>query len=291
MTVLEVIQRSSEFLAKREVESPRLQVELLLAHLLQLPRLKLYLNFERVLTEGELGWLREMVRRRGEREPLQQIIGSMSFCGFELIVNREVLVPRPETEILAERAWQYLEQLDGANGQRAAPLVLDVGTGSGCLALTLAMKVPGAQIHATDLSKAALAIARANAERHAVVERIRFYEGDLFGGVPAGMQFDIIVSNPPYVPTAVVDTLEPEVRDYDPRTALDGGPDGLAFYRRLAREGSPYLAKGGRLAAEFGDDQQEAVGAIFAEQGWAVEEIVSDLAGKPRIIIACRPNC
>src|SRR5262249_53687755 len=148
MTVLDAIQRSSEFLAKKGVESPRLQVELLLAHLLQLPRLKLYLNFERLLTEEETNRLREMVQRRGTREPLQHIVGSTSFCGLEFTVSRDVLVPRPETEVLAERAWKFLEQLD-----RVTPrAVLDVGTGSGCLAVTLAVKCRAAQVHASDIS-------------------------------------------------------------------------------------------------------------------------------------------
>src|SRR6185503_2806696 len=161
MTVLEVIQRSSEFLAKKGVESPRLQVELLLGEILQLPRLKLYLDFERVLADGELNRLREMVQRRANREPLQHIIGSTSFCGLTFMVNRDVLIPRPETEVLAERAWQLGEQLQG---ERLG--ILDIGTGSGCLAVTLAAKFRKAEIHATDQSAPALAVARTNAERH-----------------------------------------------------------------------------------------------------------------------------
>jgi release factor glutamine methyltransferase len=282
MTVLDVIQRSSEFLARKGVESPRLQVELLLAHILQLPRLKLYLNFDRQLTEDQTIRVRELVCRRGDREPLQHILGSTSFCGFELVVNRDVLVPRPETELLAERAWRLLESLEN-------PKVLDVGTGSGCLAITLAIKSPTAQIHATDLSASAIDVARANAVRHAVTSRITFHESDLFSALPAE-QFDLIVSNPPYIPTNIVKALEPEVRDHDPRAALDGGPDGLTFYRRLAVESPPHLAEGGTLLAEFGDDQHGAVAAIFSEHGWTVEEIVQDLAMKPRIIIARRPN-
>src|SRR4030095_11722712 len=159
MTVLDAIQRSTEFLARKGVESPRLQVELLLAHVLQLPRLKLYLNFERKLTRKETEQVRAMVKRRGEREPLQHIVGSTSFCGLEFIVSRDALVPRPETEVLAEIAWHLLEKDGKCN-------VLDIGTGTGCLAVTLAIKSSVAQIHATDLSAAALALARANAERH-----------------------------------------------------------------------------------------------------------------------------
>jgi release factor glutamine methyltransferase len=282
MTVLEVIHRSGEFLARKGVESPRLQVELLLAHVLQLPRLKLYLNFERNLTDDETARLREIVLRRADREPLQHILGSTSFCGFEFTVSRDVLVPRPETELLAERAWKLLETLEN-------PKVLDVGTGTGCLAITLAMKCPTSQVHATDVSATAIDVARANAERHGVAQRIRFHQCDLFSALP-DEQFDVILTNPPYIPTALIETLEPEVRDHDPRSALDGGPDGLSFYRRLAVESPSRLSTGGTLLAEFGDDQHDSVTAIFSQHGWMVGEIVQDLAGKPRIIIAHRPN-
>jgi release factor glutamine methyltransferase len=289
MTVLEVIQRSSEFLARKGVESPRLQVELLLAHVLQLPRLKLYLNFDRKLTEVEAGQLREMVQRRGEREPLQHIIGSTSFCGFEFAVTRDVLVPRPETELLAERAWQHLDMLiNGTANPDGGPAVLDIGTGCGCLAITLAVKRPTVRVHATDISAPALSLARANSQRYGVAERVVFYCGDLLAALPAGLKFDVIVSNPPYISTKEIETLQPEVRAHDPRAALDGGPDGLLFYRRLAREAPAYLAEDGLVMAEFGDDQDKAVAAIFVEAGWEVREIVRDLAGKSRIIVAGR---
>ena len=180
MTVLEAIQRSTEFLEKKAVESPRLQAELLLAHLLKMPRMQLYLKFERELSVSEVDAFRELVRRRGQREPLQYIIGSTSFCGFEIAVNSHVLIPRPETELLAERGWSFLRQLSDA---RAAPNVsqltaLDFGTGSGCLAIALAAKCLEARIHAVDISAQALAVAKQNAERLGVAERIHFFEGD-----------------------------------------------------------------------------------------------------------------
>src|SRR5262249_39838407 len=158
VTVLEVIQRSTEFLARKGVDSPRLQVEWLLAHVLKMPRLQLYLNFERVLAPPELGTVREMVRRRGHREPLQHIVGSTSFCGLEIAVNPHVLVPRPETELLAERGWQFLNSL---SPDPAAPAtVLDFGTGSGCIAVALACNAPKAHVLALEASEAALKIAR-----------------------------------------------------------------------------------------------------------------------------------
>ncbi len=289
MTVLEVIQRSSEFLAKKGVESPRLQVELMLAAVLQLPRLKLYLNFDRRLDEDQLNRLRAMVKRRADREPLQHILGSTGFCGLELTVSPAALIPRPETELLCERAWQYLERL--ASPGRTRFSVLDVGTGSGCLAVTLAVKCPQATVHAVDISEGAIALAQLNAKRHGVSARVSFCLSDLFSNLSPENRFDLIVSNPPYIPTATVETLEPEVRDHDPRPALDGGPDGLLFYRRLAEQAASYLTAEAALMVEFGDDQAEAVSAIFRDRDWIVDELARDLAGKLRFMIAHRQDC
>lgn len=286
MTVLEVIQRSSEFLAKKGVESPRLQVELLLAHVLAMPRMQLYLNFERVLAEVDLEKLRELVKRRGNREPLQHIIGTTQFCGLEFAVNRHVLIPRPETEILAERAWRYLQQ-------RAEKLkttrALDFGTGSGCLAILLAVKCPTSEIHASDLSAQAIAAARENAERHTGAARIKFHLGDGFAALEPKEKFDLIVSNPPYIPSEEIPTLEPEVRDYDPKLALDGGGDGLDFYRMLSQQAPSRLAEGGRLMLEFGEGQAEKVRAIFESQKWIVDAIEPDYTQRLRFFIA-RPE-
>jgi release factor glutamine methyltransferase len=281
VTVLEVIQRSSEFLAKKGVESPRLQIELLLAHLLGLPRMKLYLNFERVLTPAEMDNLRELVKRRGQREPLQHIIGSTSFCGLELAVNRHALIPRPETELLAERGWQYLSTL---NSQPAT--ALDFGTGSGCLAITLVVKCPTAQLFAIDISSEALELARQNAARHSVEGRMQFFVGDGVAALPNGARFDLIVANPPYIPSATIDTLAPEVREHDPRLALDGGADGFDFYRRLAKEASAFLQPDGRIMLEMGDGQSDAVSEIFQQQKWVVEAVQEDYSRQPRILVA-----
>ncbi len=227
MTVLEAIQKSTEFLGKKNVGSPRLQVELLLAHLLKMPRMKLYLNFDRALTASETDALRELVKRRSQREPLQHIIGSTSFCGHEITVNRHVLVPRPETELLAELGWQFLLALSkqGEGGSTA----LDFCTGSGCIAIALAAKCPDAKIIATDVSTDALALAGENAVKNKIAGRIEFLQCDGLAVFPKGFQFDLIISNPPYIPSAEIETLEPEVRDFDPRVALDGGADGLEF--------------------------------------------------------------
>jgi len=282
MTVLEGIQKSTEFLAKKEVDTPRLQAELLLAHVLNLPRMKLYLNFERVLTDPETNTFRDLVKRRSQREPLQHITGSTSFCGLEITVNRNVLIPRPETELLAEAGWQFLNQLPPAEPPRA----LDFGTGSGCIAIALAVKSPAARITALDISPAALELAQQNAARHQVAERIEFAAGDGFRALPPAAIFDLIISNPPYIPTAEIATLDPEVRDFDPRGALDGGADGLDFYRRLAVEARPFLKPGGKLMLEFGDGQAEAIQKILETQKWIVEAIRADYTARHRILIA-----
>jgi release factor glutamine methyltransferase len=281
VTVLEVIQRSTDFLQQKGVEAPRLQIELMLGQVLKVPRLKLYLNFERVLNETELSCVREMVKRRASREPLQHILGSTSFCGLEIKCSRAALVPRSETELLAERAWQFLSTL---NSQPST--ALDFGTGTGCIAIALAVKAPHAAIHATDISRDALALARENATKSNVMERVTFHSGDGFAALPSGLQFDLVVSNPPYIASEEISTLQPEVRDFDPRLALDGGGDGVDFYRCIAKEAPLFLKPGGKLMTEFGDGQSEEVKKIFSDENWIVEEIVADYSSRARILIA-----
>jgi release factor glutamine methyltransferase len=284
MTVLEGIQKSTEFLQKKGVESPRLHAELLLAHVLKLPRMKLYLNFERALTDMETDQLRDLVKRRGNREPLQHIVGSTSFCGFEIAVNRNVLVPRPETELLAEEAWRFLSTI---NSQPST--ALDFGTGSGCIAIATAAKVPAATVYALDVSDEALGLAKQNAERNNVAGRITFISGNGFAALKTMTdlpQFDLIVSNPPYIPSAEIETLDPEVRDFDPRGALDGGADGLNFYRELALEARAFLKSTGKIMLEFGDGQADAIAQLFTEQKWIVEGIREDYTQRQRILIA-----
>ncbi len=315
MTVLEAIQKSADFLGKKNVESPRLQTELLLAHLLKLPRMKLYLNFERVLTPAETDVLRGFIKRRGQHEPLQHIIGSTSFCGYEIAVNRHALVPRPETELLAEAGWEFLQGREGnhlpagRHTEDCAPYqALDFGTGTGCIAIVLAAKCPNAKIVAMDISADALLLAKENAARNNVAERIELFLGDGFaafqseGRVPnSGIEtkikdsqssplrkreFDLIVSNPPYIPSAEIETLQPEVRDFDPHTALDGGRDGLDFYRKLATEAKSFLKPDGKIMLEFGDGQAQAVKNIFEAQKWIVEAVKEDYSQRARILIA-----
>jgi len=284
VTVLEVIQRSAAFLAKKGVDAPRLQVELLLAGVLQVPRLKLYLDFERKLTGSELESVRELVKRRGNRVPLQHLLGSACFCGLEIKVNGHVLVPRPETELLAEHARQFLSTLNAPPST-----ALDFGTGSGCIAIVLSVRCPSTRMHAVDISPEAINVACENAALHGVAGRIQFHLGDGFAALPQGLSFDLIVANPPYIPSAEIDTLAPEVRDYDPRPALDGGADGLDFFRRLASEGARHLRPAGRVMLEFGDGQAEQIDEILVRHKWVVEKVEADYSGRPRVLVA-RPK-
>lgn len=284
VTVLEVIQRSAEFLAKKGVESARLQIELLLAHALKIPRLDLYLNFERKLTDSETDSVRQMVKRRGNREPLQHIIGTTSFCGLEMRVTRAVLVPRSETELLAERAWKFLNELAPAENRTSS--ALDFGTGSGCLAIAIAMHAPRARVCALEISQAAMEVAVQNSTTHQVSDRIQFVCGDGFEALSNDLKFDLIVSNPPYISSREIETLQPEVRDFDPRLALDGGEDGLDFYRRFATHAKSFLNNAGLLMVEFGDTQAGPIERIFVDHGWSIEAIECDYSRRPRILVA-----
>ena len=286
VTVLDVIQRSTDFLIKKGLDSPRLQAELLLAHLLKISRMQLYLNFERALSPQEESDFRELIKRRGQREPLQHIVASVSFCGYEIVVNRHVLIPRPDTELLAARGWEYLTHLSKVNPRPST--AFDWGTGSGCIAVALACKLPSLQVFASDTSREALELAEKNAASNGVAGQIQFLFGEGFSAVPNDTQFDLIISNPPYIPTGDIDSLQPEVRDYDPRQALDGGPDGLEHIRKIAQEAPRVLKPKGKVMLEFGDGQAEAVSELFLAQKWIVEAIVEDYTQRPRIFIGQR---
>ncbi|MCD8370643.1 MAG: peptide chain release factor N(5)-glutamine methyltransferase [Clostridiales bacterium] len=222
---------------------------------------------------------RAMIAKRRGRLPLQQILGSQTFMGLEFEVNEQVLIPRQDTETLVERVLE--EQ------QERRLRLLDLCTGSGCIAVSLAVLGGYRYVTGTDVSAAALATARRNAARLAAgcTGKIEFFCGDLFEAVPAGMAaFDVITANPPYIPTEVIATLEPEVRDHEPLLALDGSADGLAFYRRIARKLGRYLAPGGSIYLEIGWDQADAVCALLQECGLESIRVVKDLPGKDRVV-------
>lgn len=275
MTILEVIAKTTPFFEKHGVESPRLTIELLLAQVLQKKRLELYLEFERVLDEATLARLREMVRRRAAGEPLQYITGEAEFHGWKLTVDRRVLIPRPETELLVDVV-----------AARQPASVVDVGTGSGCVAVALAKLLPNAEILATDISAEALSVAQVNAARHGVEKNVRFFAGDLLSAIPSSVRVEAVVSNPPYIARGDWATLPKEVRDFEPALALAAGEDGLEIIHRLVTAAGRALAPKGFVALEIGAGQRAAVERLFGEHEFAVVEVVKDLQGHERVIVA-----
>lgn len=271
-TILRVLEWTREFLAGKGVENARLEAEWMLCAVCGLDRVGLYLNYDRPLNAEELAGYRGMIARRGRREPLQHILGSQEFMGLEFEVAPEVLIPRHDTEVLVTEA---LRRAPGAGS------ILDIGTGSGCIAVALASSLPRAAVCAVDISPEALAVARRNADRHAVA--VEFCQGSLFDGV-AGRRFDLIVSNPPYIPTADIEGLEPEVRDHDPRLALDGGPDGLAIYRHMVPAARSHLTPGGWLMVEVGIGQADAVQEMFRASGYRELFVARDPGEVERVV-------
>ncbi len=277
-TPLELVRLATGYLAEKGVATPRLDAEVLLAHVLGVERIRLYTEFDKPLEEPEVAAFREALRRRARREPVAYITGEREFWSLPFRVGPGVLVPRPETELLVEAA------LEGAPPEGR---ILDLGVGSGCVLLAFLTERPGWTGVGTDVSDAALALARENAEALGVADRADLRRGDLFAPV-AGERFDRIVSNPPYVPRDEIEGLEPEVSRYEPRGALDGGPDGLDVIRRIAAEAPRFLAPEGRLLLEFGKGQDAAVRDLLAEAGFSRVEIRRDLAGIPRVAVAGR---
>jgi len=262
-TTLKVLDWTKEFLASRGVENARLEAEWLLCAATGLDRVGLYLNFERPLDDEELAAYRSMVARRGRREPLQHILGTQEFCGLEFEVSPDVLIPRHDTETLVNEALARMPD---------ARSILDIGTGSGCIAVVLSTRLHNAAVTAVDLSEAALVVARRNAERNGVA--IEFLHGSLLEPV-AGRRFDLIISNPPYIPSCDIETLESEVRDFDPRGALDGGADGLDVYRAVIPDAAAFLNAGGWLLLEVGTGQAADVAQMFRAAGSYGEPITT----------------
>lgn len=286
--LLDLLGEASSFFSIKGMEEPRLEAELLLSAALEVRRLDLYLQFDRLLAPDEVAVFRGYVRRRLQGEPVQYVTGLAAFRLLELEVSPQVLIPRPETEVLVEVALQVLRP-------QGEPRVLDVGSGSGAIAVSLAREHGGARVVATDIAPRALVAARANARRHDLDGRVQFACMDLFAafgpgappGAPTGA-FDAVVSNPPYVATGDLADLAPEVRDHEPHLALDGGADGLQVYRRIAAEVPGALRPGGHLLLEVGDGQADAVCTILAEAGCFCDiEVRPDLNRVPRVVL-CR---
>jgi len=281
-TIRRLIQTTAEYLERKGSSSPRLDAELLLAKALSCERVQLYLNMDQPLLEPELAVYRECVRRRAAREPVAYILGEKEFYGLRFRVSPAVLIPRPDTETLVEAAL-------GEIPAEAPARIADIGVGSGAVVLALASKRLSAGFVGTDVSKAALALAEQNAQALGLGSRVEWREGPLLEPFRAGEVFDGIVSNPPYIPTAEMGRLEPEIRGYEPRGALDGGPGGLACLSPLIDGAGTWIRKGGFLACEFGDGQSEALFSLAEKAGiWERIEIRQDLAGLDRVLLARR---
>jgi release factor glutamine methyltransferase len=278
LTVLEIIKRTTDFLAAKGIESPRLNAELLIGHALQLKRMQLYLQFERPLAEPELEKIRPLVRRRSQHEPVQYILGETEFCGLRLKVDRRALIPRPETELLIETVVAACPTAPGR--------ILDLGTGSGAIALALARAFPAAAVLALDTSEEALALAGENAVSTELADRVRFLRSDWFSAVSPDERFDLIVANPPYLSADETARTAREVHEYEPAIALTAPEEGLAAARLIIERARSYLAPAGLLALETGIAQHVKLMELTAAAGFARAESRQDLTGRDRFLLA-----
>lgn len=277
LSLVDVLKRTEDYLRSKGSPSARLDAELLISHVLEMDRLAIYLQHDRPVSEDELAALREPVRRRGNREPIATIVGKKEFWSRDFLVTPGVLVPRPDTETLIQAALDLIPEGDDKL------FLADVGAGSGCIGLTLALERPQVRLFALDASPAALACTKANVAALGLTDRVAVMRSDLLSAVPADRPLDLIVSNPPYIASKEIEGLEPEVRDHEPRVALDGGPDGLDFYRRLV----PVAAERARKAVlvEVGFEQAIPVMAMFRDAGLKLVRTRADLAGVERVVI------
>jgi release factor glutamine methyltransferase len=286
MTILELLNWSTHCLTDHQIENPRLNAELLLARSLNLNREGLYTHLQDPSGEEEKEKFERLIRKRLSGEPLQYILGYQEFWSIHFKVDPRALIPRPETELLVEQGLSILS----AACLKRSPYMLEIGTGNGAIAISLATEVRDLFIVATDVSREALLLARENAQSTGVLQRIEFVNGDLFNPIRLmrGQEpFDLILSNPPYIPRSQIQNLAREIRDYEPVAALNGGEDGMEFYRTIVSQGPSYLRSGGWLLLEVGEDQGKRVSAMIEEEGsFSRLEQIKDLAGIGRVIKA-----
>lgn len=279
-TIGRILKWTAGYFQEKGIESPRLDAEVLLAHILKKERIYLYVHFDEPLEPSELAQYREAIKKRVRRVPVAYITGQRDFMGLTFHVTPDVLVPQPDTEILVQAAKERLEKVEG-------PVKFaDIGTGSGAICLSLLAELPEAVASTVDISPAARAVAEENARELGVADRIAFYTGDLLAPL-AGETFDAILSNPPYIPDGDIPGLAPEVKSQEPMLALAGGRDGLDFYRRLAKDAPNLIKNGGFLAVEVGIHQADSVAKLFAAHPRVkTTSIVKDYAGIDRVVIA-----
>lgn len=279
-TVRRVLEWTTSHLKKHGSDTPRLDAEILLAHARGCQRIQLYTQFDEPLSDAVRAQMRDLVQRRARAEPVAYLVGQREFFSLRFKVTRDVLIPRPDTETLV------MEVLDGIKG-RESPKILDLCTGSGCVAVAVARNSKLVTVCATDISPAAIAIARENAQHHQVQDRVELIESDLFTAIAADKKFDVIASNPPYIPSAEIDKLDAEVAQHEPRLALDGGPDGLTVLRKIIDDAPNYAAANALLLLEFTPEQADALAAIVIAHGaYSEVSIRKDLAQRPRVLKA-----
>ena len=282
-TIQRLLAWTTDFFRERGIENPRLDAEVLLSALLGRDRMYLYVHFDEPLEPEELARFRGYVKERATHTPLAYVLGRREFMGLDFRVTRDTLIPRPDTEILVQCAVDFLcARLEAG---ATACTIADIGTGTGAIALSTLHYTEGTRADAVDISPAAAAVARENAERLGLTERIDIHVGDLLAPL-AGGRYDMILSNPPYIPTADIATLMPEVRSYEPHLALDGGADGLNIYRRLMADAPTLLKEGGAVAVEVGIDEAAAVAALAMAHPRIVRtETLKDLGGIERVVV------
>lgn len=283
-TIVKILQWTTGFLKEKGADSPRLDAEVLLADLLGMRRVDLYLNYDRPLDFDELSGYRAMVRRRAVREPVAYIIGKKEFYSLDFMVNRDVLIPRPETELLVDYAVESAIKTRFA--EKDDLYIADIGTGSGAIAVTMAREVPHAKIYAVDSSEKALATAGKNAIYHGVQDNITFMEGDLLTPLlELNVNIDLILANLPYVPASGFSDMAPDVKDYEPHSALAGGADGFDLIKRLVIGAKDVLNDGGRVILEIWPDHVDRIKELCAGRSIGVSNVIKDLSGRDRIVI------
>lgn len=278
MTIKKILTRATLKLEENKIDTPRLDAEILLAYVLNCRRLTLYTDAEKILTDEQISRFEKLMERRIKKIPVAYLIGTKEFFGLNFVVNENVLIPRPDTEVLTQCAIEFLQTFDGEKN------FLDIGTGSGAICISILKFCKNSFAYAVDISEKTLEVAKFNAKKFNVDDRVNFFCGNLFE--PIGeKKFAAIISNPPYIPTAEIKNLQDEVKN-EPLRALDGGADGLNFYREIISKSPKFLLNGGLLAVEIGINQAAAVKKIFAENNFCDIEILKDLAGLERVICA-----
>lgn len=281
-TISSLLNWTVNYFKSKNIQSARLDAEVLLSHVLRQERIYLYVHFDEPMEQNELNKFREYVKKRAQHVPIAYIIGEREFMGLPFKVTKDTLIPRPDTEILVENV------LNNVDKDKEIEIV-DIGTGSGAIILSLLVNLPKVQGKTVDISSKAIEVAKENAVNLQVNDRCEFFVGDLFAPLD-GSKFDVIVSNPPYIPKKDIATLEADVKEYEPVSALTDGGDGLSYYRRLLSEGKAYIKENGFIALEIGIYQSEDVKQIAMDNGWKNIKIIKDYAGIDRVVLAWNVN-